>query len=183
MLLRECCLLPSMPVIIFPWHMYLRKPRALWTLSLPIYFNKFRLAVTKKKRSLCMHNEFWWNHNESQWKFNLETKRERTQSKDNWNNEDINYSVWHWYLVTSLELHMEACWLAMNPTKAALPLGVVTSKVTENGASEDSPAAISPEKPFSFQKAFGDTDHSYHQLQWINYTSSLYIRRPFHMFH
>lgn len=62
----------------------------------------------------------------------------------------------------------------MNPTKAALPLGVVASKVTENGESEDRPATISPEKPFSFQKAFGDTHQSGHQLHWINFTLGLY---------
>lgn len=62
----------------------------------------------------------------------------------------------------------------MNPTKAALPLGVVASKVTENGESEDRPATISPEKPFSFQKAFGDTHQSGHQRHWINFTLRLY---------
>lgn len=31
-----------------------------------------------------------------------------------------------------------------------------------------------PEKPFFFQKAFGDTDQSGHQLHWINFILRLY---------
>lgn len=54
---------------------------------------------------------------------------------------------------TSFELHWEACWPAMNPTRAALPLGLVASKVIQNGHPVEDPATISPEKPFSFQKA------------------------------
>lgn len=46
----------------------------------------------------------------------------------------------------------------MKPTKAALPLGLVASKVTQNGQSMEDPATISPEKPFSFQKACGEKE-------------------------
>lgn len=74
-----------------------------------------------------------------------------------------NIGILPLYLITSLELHREACWPAMKPTKAALPRGLVASKVMQKGQSLEDPATISPEKPFSFQKAYRETEtvHSF----------------------
>lgn len=55
--------------------------------------------------------------------------------------------------ITSLEVQRVAPSPAMKPTRAAFPLGLVASKVTEKGQPVDDPVITSPEKPFSFQKA------------------------------
>lgn len=55
---ERALLITSVPVIMFPWRMYLRKPRSFWTLSLPIYFYKFRVAGAKKKEVLVCIMDF-----------------------------------------------------------------------------------------------------------------------------